>query len=173
MKKIILGILTVFLLTSAVVFAETDLFSQVAEDVVFIHITGKPDVNIQDAYDQVFNELKTNNLGNSISMMQFSQLKAEAAKKNGSYDADGNLALYCAKVTKGYFLKVFIDVAKQPKDKATFELYEPNTLKLITKVEVTNSFGFSLNASAKKLITNGIKQLSTEIQKNQPSLIKK
>jgi hypothetical protein len=61
-------------------------------------------------------------------------------------------------------------------DRGTFELYNPNSLKLICKVEskgVMSIVSFNHDRIMKSIIKKGIKKLSEELQKVQPSLIQR
>lgn len=167
-----LAFVVILLLVNVVVFADNDIIKSIPPNVIFPHITVSQVLNTATAYNTLTAELKRKKIGNTISPLQYTELKAAITAKTKNNQED-YIVLQCAKETKGYYLRVVINVEANQTDRGTFELYDPKDLKLMAKVEAISTFGFSLEGSAKKIIERGTQKLFDSIKTNYPDLIQK
>jgi hypothetical protein len=145
------------------------LKAKIPVEAVFPDISAPLAIDLRKAYEVCFAKINKYHLGNVLSYQLYNDFKNTVATLGDSSNA---LGFSCAQKTNGYYLKINLDVASGQIDKGTFTLYDPNTAKVICQVIVKDYFGWTNNDAARRLLSKGLKQLSRELQKVQPSLIK-
>jgi hypothetical protein len=144
--------------------------AKIPPKVLFPMITASEDVNVENSYNYLNEQLTAIKLGNTIPPLMYSNLKGLVSTQYNITQPEP-LALKCATLAKGYYLKVVLSIGNGFSDRGTFELYEPGTLALIAKSEVKKTLSFSEDASAKALIKAGTEKLLAEVKKVKPELI--
>lgn len=133
-------------------------------------ITASEDINVETCYNFLNEQLNSIKLGNTIPPLMYSNLKAIVSTQFDITQPEP-LALKCATLTKGYYLKVMLSIGDGFSDRGIFELYEPGNLTLIAKSEVKKTFSFSEDGTAKALIKAGTEKLLAEVKKAKPELV--
>ncbi|MGD8399899.1 MAG: hypothetical protein PVH64_03030 [Bacillota bacterium] len=149
--------------------AVATLKANIPAEAVFPDIYAPPAVDLRRAYEVCFAKIKRYHIGNELSYQAYTDFKTAMAKLG---DTSNALGFTCAQKTNGYYLRIDLDVAETQIDKGTFALYTSSTGNLVCQVAVKEAFGWTCNDAARRLVRKGLRKLSRELQKAQPSLLK-
>lgn len=142
--------------------------SQIPPNVIYPMIKASANIDTEKAYEVLYASMEKPGIGAPLSTEMRGQLM-ESLFPN--LKADDIPPLICAKETKGYYLKIRLDVNADLMGRGVFELLDPENLQLIVRVESSTMFAMSTEGSMNGLIKKGCAALFEKLKTIQPELI--